>query len=198
MVHQSGRIAGEWKQDTENIFDVPLNTEGLSAYIPELKSTFGDKVFEVDVRAVISSKLTKPIIKTSSSGADITFKWKITFEVHENEDEDDPGFPEEYLILELESFINVNFLVHDDYIQVFLAGQNIKNVTAVLNKLKDYNPSKNLKLLNNLFTKILDACMKNHGNVRIYDILKNKTGLNFKDVSIIAQNGFYSLAIDLE
>jgi hypothetical protein len=195
MAQQTGMMAHQWTQETENIFDVPLDTDGLSAFIPELKTTF-DTTRKVDVKASIGPKLSQPIIRTSSSGVDVTYKWRITFEVYETDDPLD--FPVEYLTLEFDSFVNVNFLTHSDYVQVLLSGQKINHVTAVVNNLKDYDPSKKPELLINLFGKILDANMQKYGNVKVYEILKSYTGLDFKDASITAQNGYYSLAIDIE
>jgi hypothetical protein len=69
--------------------------------------------------------------------------------------------------LEFDSFVNVNFLTHSDYVQVFLSGQKINHVTAVVNNLIDYDPSKKPELLNNLYRKILYANMQKYGNYKV-------------------------------
>jgi hypothetical protein len=62
MAKQTGMMTHKWTQETENIFDVPLDTDGLSTFIPELKTTF-ETTRKVDIKASIGPKMSQPLLE---------------------------------------------------------------------------------------------------------------------------------------
>ena len=192
MALHSGFLHYEFT-NTSNTTILPwkFTVKGLNNILPEYQKKYVDKDYPVEMKVYISSKHhVQPLLETYENG-NVTFKINFGLDFYTFNSTDPFDDPVKDLQIDFSVTINIDVSSKDNILHILLSAPSFNKCEKILDQLNiDIDKFKNV-LVENINKYVYPELNKYIKEVKVVELLKNATKIDFRDFTVISHKGYY-------
>lgn len=195
MAQQTGYLKMTFTNETNTILPFNIDTQGLSAIIPEYPSKYNE-TYPVEMKINVSPlDNVQPLLTTLEHGNYLSFNFGMDFNTYNSTDPFDD--PINDLKLNITASLKLQYIITDKKLNVLILKTTIDNMDVLVDELKiDADQLKtNLEGLLNTIIKSYKPSLR---GIDVVDKLNTLTGLKFSNMILDAAKNYLVLSINVD
>jgi hypothetical protein len=196
FIGQTGMINEQYRTEDglKNPWNRTLDTDGLGEIIHELKGKF-DSPKKLELRFAINAHNVQPLVDIKTGGNTLDINYSVDLNVYTSEDPFE--FPENYLKLNVTSYMMFSIMAIEDKVNILILNNNIRKIDVIVDKISVTTDSLS-PFLTDFTDKMILRYQNNITDIKLSEKLSNYTGIRYKDLYLSTDNGYFDFSIDID